>query len=463
MSNSLASAKKFAETNRERFLEELGEYLSLPSISTDPERKEDVRRAADWTADKLRSVGLKDVRVLPTPGHPVVFGELNHAGKTAPNVLIYGHYDVQPADPLDLWQSDPFTATVRGENLYARGATDMKGQLMAAIYALESVLQNGNLPFNVKFLVEGEEEIGSSNLGDFIRNNEDLLACDVLLNPDTGMLAADLPTITYALRGLVYFEIRLYGPDHDLHSGSYGGVVHNPAQVLCELIANMHDEQGRVTLPGFYENVRGLSTEERQELARLPVDEQFYLARTGVPALWGETGFTPGERVGARPTLEVNGLYSGFIEEGQKTVLPAWSMAKISCRLVSDQDPEEIHQKLLQYMQANAPRTVRYEVKKLSGSLPALSERQSPYVEAIAKAYEAVWGKRPLYRREGGTIPVIAMVQEYLGVEAVNSGFSLPDDNLHAPNEKVHLPTLYRGIEALIHFFENLSQINAEQ
>jgi acetylornithine deacetylase/succinyl-diaminopimelate desuccinylase-like protein len=363
---------------------------------------------------------------------------------------------VQPVDPVELWDNDPFGADIRGENLYARGATDMKGQLMASLFALEAIKENGGLPVNVKFLFEGEEEIGSPSLDGFIADHRELLSCDLVLNPDTGMLAPDLPTITYALRGLVYFELRIFGPEHDLHSGMFGGVVNNPAQVLCELVAGMHDEKGKITLPGFYDEVRSIDDGERLELARLPLDEEFYLKQSGAPSLWGESEFSPVERVGARPTLEVNGLLSGFTGEGSKTVLPSSAMAKISCRLVPDQEPEEVHQQMLAYLAANAPNTVRYELELISVGSTAISDRESTGVKAMSEALDTVWGKRPVFRREGGTIPVVAMFKDYLDVESVNTGFSLPDDNLHAPNEKIHLPTWERGIEAIIHFFYNL-------
>jgi acetylornithine deacetylase/succinyl-diaminopimelate desuccinylase-like protein len=452
MSNNLQEALKFAQENMQRFLDELISLASIPSISTDPAHTNDMKRTAEWIADQMRELGMKRGQIIPTGGHPVVYSEHLEAGSNAPTVLIYGHYDVQPAEPLDLWETPAFEPTVRGDNLYARGATDMKGQVMAALKAVESVVRTGKLPVNIKFLIEGEEEIGSPNLGAFISGHKDLLACDFALNPDSGMLAADLPTITYALRGLAYFEIRVYGPDHDLHSGVFGGVVHNPAQVLCELIAGMHDSQGKVTLPGFYEKVRDLEKGERAELARLPNNETFYLKQTGAPALWGEAGYTPAERTGARPTLEVNGLLSGFTGEGSKTVLPAWAMAKISSRLVPDQDPEEVHQQLLRYLEANAPKTVRYEVTKMAGGQASISDRDSAWVNAMVKAMEAVWGKRPLFRREGGSVPVVGQFQELLGVESINCGFSLQEDNMHSPNEKINLPTWYRGIDTFIYF-----------
>lgn len=457
MSDLRKFALDFAKTNNERFLNELKELLRIPSISTDPNHKEDMIAAADWVADHLANLGLDKVKVLPTGGHPVVYGEILSMEPSAPTILVYGHYDVQPVEPLELWTSDAFEPVQRGENLYARGASDMKGQILATIKALESVIHAGEIPINIKFLIEGEEEIGSPNLGRFIRENQELLFCDFALNPDTGMIAPDLPTITYALRGLAYFEVRIDGPDQDLHSGIYGGVVHNPAQALCELIAGMHDENGKVTLPGFYDKVRAIDEDERAELARLPMGEDFYLRQTGAPALWGEKQFSPVERVGARPTLEVNGIYSGFTGEGSKTVLPAWAMAKISTRLVPDQDPEEVHQQLLKYLETNAPGSIAYRVKNLVGSPASISDQNSTGVKAMQLAMEQVWGKKPLFRREGGSVPVVVLFMDLLKIESVNCGFSLPDDNAHSPNEKLHLPTWTKGIESIINFIYNLA------
>ena len=332
----------------------------------------------------------------------------------------------------------------------------MKGQIIATLSALEAIKEtSGTYPVNLKFLIEGEEEIGSPSLPAFMEANKELLACDAALNPDAGMIAPDVPTIVYALRGLAYFELRVYGPSSDLHSGLYGGVVHNPAQALCELIAGMHDNQGRVTLPGYYDSVRELSAQERQELARLPMDEVYYQGQTGVPQVWGEAGFSPIERVGARPTLEVNGLYSGFIGKGSKTVLPAYAMAKISMRLVPDQDPAEVHQQLRRFLEERAPKTVRWELTAMQGGTASISDLNHPATQALAAALETVWGKRPVYKREGGSVPVVAEMQKLLSVESVLTGFGLPDDNLHAPNEKLHLPTWYKGIDALVHFFYN--------
>jgi len=313
------------------------------------------------------------------------------------------------------------------------------------------------LPVNVKFLIEGEEEIGSPHLKTFITKHKELLSSSFCLNLDSGIISAELPSISYALRGLAYFELRLFGPDHDLHSGMFGGVIHNPAQVLCELIAGMHDQNGRVTLPGFYEKVRQIDTNERAELSRLPLDEDFFLKNSGAPALYGENGYTPVERVGARPTLEVNGLLSGYTGEGSKTVLPSTAMAKISMRLVPDQNPDEVHQHLLQYLETHAPSTVRWEVTSMTGSSASIVDRNHPAILALSQAQESIWGVKPVFKREGGTVPVVAQMLEILNTNSIISGFGLPDDNAHAPNEKIHLPTWYRGIDTIILFFYNLT------
>ena len=298
-----SAAVSYARQQKDRFLEELKLFVNIPSISTDPAAKDDVLRAAQWISERMKDLGMQKVEVFPTARHPVVYGELLDAGSDKPTVLIYGHYDVQPPEPLELWDSPAFEATVRGENLYGRGASDMKGQVLITLNAIESLVHTSSLPVNVKFILEGEEEIGSPNLPEFISSHKELLACDFALNPDTGMIGAEVPTITYSLRGLAYFELRVSGPDHDLHSGIYGGTVLNPAQALCELIAGMHDKNGRITLPGYYDRVRSLSDEERKQLSLLPMDDAFYLKQTGAPKLFGEAGFTPVERAGARPTM----------------------------------------------------------------------------------------------------------------------------------------------------------------
>jgi acetylornithine deacetylase/succinyl-diaminopimelate desuccinylase-like protein len=456
MNDARRRALEHAHNQRDSYLARLKEFVHIPSVSTDPEHAEDMKRAAEWMAAQLRQIGIDNVSIYSTPLHPVVYGEWLKAPDNAPTVLIYGHYDVQPAEPLENWISDPFEPETRGENLYGRGASDMKGQALACVFAVEAVLSQGNLPINVKFMIEGEEEIGSPNLSQFMQEHSDLLACDFALNTDTGMIAPDIPTITYGLRGLAFFEIRVYGPAHDLHSGLFGGVVHNPAQVMCDLVSGMHDENGRVTLPGYYDRVLPLSEQERSELARLPVNRETYLQQSGAPELWGEAGFSPTERVGARPTLEVNGMLSGFTGVGAKTVLPAWAMAKISMRLVPKQDPEEVHQQLLKYMQEHAPETVRYEIIPMKGSPASVSDPNMPATQAFIQALEQVWGKRPVFRREGGSVPVVGDMQAILGIDSVLSGFGLSDDNIHGPNEKLHLPTWYKGIATLIHFIYNL-------
>ena len=452
----LEKALKYAQSNRSRFMDSLGRFLMIPSISTDPSRRADIIAAADWVAEHLRSIGIQQVDLFPPDSHPVVYGEHLEAGPDAPTVLIYGHYDVQPAEPLSEWSSDPFRPVVHGENIYARGASDMKGQVIATLSAIEAVMKTGSLPINLKFMIEGEEEIGSPNLAQFIETYSGMLECDFCLNTDTGMIAPTLPTITYTLRGLAYFELHVTGPSQDLHSGVFGGVVHNPAQALAELIAGMHDETGRVTLPGFYDDVLDVGDDESAELARLPMDADFYKERTGVPELWGEPDFAPVQRIGARPTLEINGIYSGFIGDGAKTVIPAKAMAKISMRLVADQDPKKIERYLSAYLEANAPSTIKWQLRELSTSPPSRSNHRSTWVQALVMALEAVWGVRPTFKREGGSVPVVSDLQQILGVDSVNSGFGLPDDNMHGPNEKLHLPTFYKGVDALIHFIDNL-------
>jgi acetylornithine deacetylase/succinyl-diaminopimelate desuccinylase-like protein len=449
-------AIQYAHDHQPQFIDELKEFISIPSVSTEPAYKDDVRRAAQWLADRLKSLGVDKVELFSTARHPIVYGEYLKAGPSSPIALVYGHYDVQPAEPLELWQSEPFNPQVRGDNLYGRGATDMKGQIMATLDAIMAICCTGPLTINLKFIFEGEEEIGSPSLTGFIPEHIDLLACDFAVNTDTGMIGLDLPTITYGLRGLAYFELHVFGPDHDLHSGQFGGGVHNPAQALCELIAGMHDSQRRVTLPGFYDKVHPLSAEERLTLSELPgSDEATTLKQTGSPAVYGEEGYNTIERVSARPTLEINGLFSGYTASGSKTVLPARAMAKISMRLVPDQDPKDVEPQLRAYLQAHAPATVRWEVIDLHGGSPSISDCNSTAVKAMVKALETVWGQPTIFRREGGSVPVVAQFQQLLSVETVNTGFGLPDDNMHGPNEKLHLPTWSKGIDAMIHFFFN--------
>lgn len=453
----LEQALNYARENADVFLNELKDYIALPSVSTDPAHVADMQRTATWLHGQLQVIGMQNVQVLPTKGHPVVYAEWLGAGSTSPTVMIYGHYDVQPADPLDLWVTPPFQATVRGDELFARGSADMKGQGLGAIKAVQSIMRTGTLPVNIKWMFEGEEEIGSEHLGDFILDHKDLLAADFCLNADGMILAADKPSITTGLRGLAYFELRIFGPSKDLHSGLYGGIVHNPAQALAELIAGMHDSKGRVTLPGFYDKVRSISKAEHAQFARLPLKKSQYLKETGAPALWGEAKYLESERLGARPTLEVNGLLSGFTGVGSKTVLPAYAMAKISCRLVPDQTEAETEKQLRAYLKKNAPKDIKWELQFLHGAGAALVSEDSMGVRAMSAAMKDVWGKKPYFLREGGSIGAVVLMQRYLKMDSVLAGFGLPDCDAHSPNEKLHLPTWYRGIEAMIRFFFHLT------
>jgi len=454
---SAEKALAFAQQNQAQYLAEYQDFLRIPSVSTLSEHKPDMEKCAAWVAGQLTGMGFKNVAVMPTAKHPVVYGEwLNAPGK--PTVLVYGHYDVQPVDPLNEWTAGPFEPVVREDNyIYARGASDMKGQVHAFLKALEALLKHDELGVNVKMMIEGEEEIGSPSLRAFMEANKELLKCDVVLNADSGIIEKNLPSIIYGLRGLAYFELWVHGPDHDLHSGTFGGTVLNPAQALCELVAGMHDADGRVTLPGYYDKVRTLSDEERAELARLPHTDEGWRAMTGAPALYGEKGYTTIERAGARPTLEINGLYSGFIGEGSKTVLPAKAMAKISMRLVPYQDDVEVEQQLRAYLEAKAPKTVRWELKNLAGGPAAIIPRDTAAVKAAASALEATFGVKPVFELAGGSVPVVVLLKQILNVDSIMLGFGLRDDNIHSPNEKQYLPNYYRGIETYIRFFANMA------
>lgn len=437
---------------RDRYVEELQEFLRLPSVSTDPERKQDMVRTAEFVVAQLKKAGVPTADLVPTPGHPIVYGEWI-VDPGLPTVLLYGHYDVQPVDPLELWTTGPFDPTVRDGKLYARGATDDKGQLMIHFKSLEAFRAAGRKPpVNLRFLIEGEEEIGSPNLDAFIRDNLDRLRCDAVLVSDTAMFAPDLPSICYGLRGLAYMEVRVQGPNRDLHSGSFGGPVRNPANALATLIAAMKDESGRVTIPHFYDDVVPLTEREREEWRRLPFDEERFKADLKVDALDGEAGYSPLELLWARPTLDVNGMLSGFTGEGAKTVLPAWAMAKISMRLVPNQEPHKIEELFTRFVEENAPAGVRVEVKSLHGGKPWVAPLDHPALQAGAEALEKAFGKRPVFQREGGSIPVVATLDELLQVPVVLLGFGLPTENAHSPNEHFHLKNFYRGIEASAHF-----------
>lgn len=446
----------YARSHREEHLQQLLALLSIPSVSTLPEHQADIRQAAEWVADQMVAIGLEEVRVYPTEGHPVVYGHWLHAGD-APTVLIYGHYDVQPADPLDEWITPPFEPTIRDGNIHARGASDDKGQFLAHLKGVEAYLKTmGALPVNVKFMIEGEEEIGSPHLAKFIQEHQDLLRADMALISDSSILGPDQPAITYGLRGLVYMEVEVTGPDHDLHSGTFGGAVRNPAEALCNIIAALKDDQGRILIPGFYDDVRPLSDEERVTLAEVPFDEAAFRERAGVAKTWGEAGYTVLEQITARPTLDVNGIWGGFTGEGAKTVISSRAAAKISMRLVPDQQPERIVQLFTDYVEAIAPPEVHVEVRYLAGIDASVVERDIPEMAAAIEAYQKAWGKSPVFTRAGGTIPVVSMITRLLQVPTILMGFGLPDDRGHSPNEKFAVDSFYRGIEASIWFMEAL-------
>jgi acetylornithine deacetylase/succinyl-diaminopimelate desuccinylase-like protein len=450
-----SKALEYSMKNFDNYQEILQDFLKIPSISTDPKQKNNILKAAEFVSSLLNKYGINDVQILETKGHPVVVAEKKATVENAMTVLIYGHYDVQPSDPLDFWETEPFDPIEKNDRLYGRGSSDMKGQIVACLAAYDAISNSGPIPVNFKFLFEGEEEIGSPNLADFLANNRDLLDCDMILNPDAGMISPSNPTIVYGLRGLTYFELNLTGPDHDLHSGMFGGVIHNPAIVLAELIVGMHDENWKVTLPGFYEDVIPLTENEREEMLRLPITDEDLKRQTGAPELWGEKGFNPIERLGARPTLEISGMLSGFTGEGSKTIIPSTAMAKISMRTVPNQDPEKIFEQLRKFIEMNIPPTVKWDLKKFAGGWASISDINHPGVISLTKALEAVWGTKPLFKREGGSIPVVASMQRILGKESVLTGFGLPEDKIHSPNESLHLPTWRKGILALIHFFFN--------
>jgi acetylornithine deacetylase/succinyl-diaminopimelate desuccinylase-like protein len=449
----------YINQNRDRYLDELTEYLAIPSISALPEHAADVRRAAEWTADELRRIGLEHVRLVETPGHPVVYGDwLGAPG--APTMLFYGHYDVQPVDPLNLWTSPPFEATIRDGEIYARGAADDKGQVFMHFKAIEAHMrQAGRLPVNIKVVLEGEEEVGSAHLDDFIRAQKAELAADVVVISDSPMFARGVPSICYGLRGLVYFQIDLRGSKSDLHSGSFGGAVANPAFVLAQVIAQMKDRGGRVKIPGFYEDVRPLTEEERAEFRKLPFNERAYRKELGAPKLFGESGFTTLERVWARPTFEVNGLLSGFTGEGAKTVLPAVAMAKVSMRLVPDQDPDRIADLFEAHVRKVTPKTVELEITRMHGGKPWMAAFDNPYVRAAGRAIEQGFGTAPVFNREGGSIPVVSTFQEVLGLPSVMFGVGLPDENAHAPDEKLDLGNFHSGIIASAHLYREFAAL----
>jgi len=443
----------------DRHLEDLKELLRIPSVSTDPAHAGDVRRAAEWLTRHFEGLGLT-AELHETGGHPIVYAEWLGAGEDVPTVLVYGHYDVQPPDPLEEWVTGPFDPTVRDGQIVARGATDDKGQMFAHVKAVEAHMAvSGRLPINIRFVIEGEEEVGSTHLATYVAANKERLRCDAVVISDSPMFAAGVPSITYGLRGLTYFEVEVQGPAIDLHSGLYGGSVANPINVLAGMIARLQDEGGRITVPGFYDDVRELTTQEREEWASLPFDEEGYRTGIGANALVGEEGYTTLERIWGRPTLDCNGIVGGFTGEGAKTVLPAWAKVKFSSRLVPDQDPADIEAKIEAWVKELAPASVRVKVTRMHGGRPVLVDPNTAAVTAAREALGEVYDARAVNIRGGGSIPIVADFSELLEVPVVLMGLGLPDDRLHSPNEKFELECYYKGIAAAALFYRNMASV----
>lgn len=454
----MSKVQEYIDQNIRIFENELFDLLRIPSVSTDSRHKEDVKKAAQFLISQLEEIGLDNVTLHETPGHPIITAEkITHTDR--PTVLIYGHYDVQPSDPDDLWKTPPFDPTVKDGRVYARGASDDKGQSFIHVKAIQSYMKTGTeLPVNVKFILEGEEEIGSPNLVPFIKENKEMLECDMVLISDTAMFGEDQPSITYGLRGLAYMEVHVTGPNRDLHSGLYGGAVENPANVLCEMIAKMKNEDGVIQVDGFYDDVEALTPEMRETYKILPHDDEEYKESLDLKALNGEKGYGTLERASARPTLDVNGLWSGYQSEGAKTVLPAKAGAKISMRLVPNQDPNKIARQFEEYVKSIAPETVDIEIVAHHGGYPVVIDMEFYGLKAAAQAFGDIFEKEVLFTREGGSIPIVADFQKVLGVNSILMGFGLSKDALHSPNESFSLKDFHRGIKTSARFFEILNE-----
>ncbi len=450
----------YLDRNRDRQVEELKELLRIPSVSADSAHRDDVRRAAEWVAGQFRRMKLP-VEVIPTAEHPIVFAE-SPAVPGAPVVLIYGHYDVQPPDPLSEWQSPPFEPTIRDGNIYARGATDDKGQMLTHLKSTEAWIETaGKLPLQLKFLIEGEEEVGSANLESFIRENKQRLKCDVVVISDTSQFGPGQPAITYGLRGIAYYELRLTGPKQDLHSGTFGGAVANPANALVTMLAALVNERGQIQVPGFYDDVEPLTPRERAEFAKLPFDEAEFMRKLAVEGLRGEEGYTTLERRWARPTCDINGMWSGYQGEGAKTVLPARAGAKFSFRLVPHQDPKKLSAALEKWLRERCPAGIKLELIDFHGAPGVVVPLESPYVTAASAAITEGFGKQPVFMREGGSIPVVGTFHDLLGVDTLLLGWGQDDDNTHSPNEKFSVADFHRGIKASAHLWRLLGALKS--
>lgn len=456
----MAELKDFIKGNKDRYIKELTHFLSYPSISTNPENKKDVLECAEYLKQQMELIGMHNAKVYPTKGHPVVYSEWLSAGSDKPTVLIYGHYDVQPVDPIELWTSPPFEAEIRGENIFARGSADDKGQVFIHLKAIEAHLsQNKSLPVNIKLLIEGEEEIGSMNLSDFIRENTELLKCDVVVVSDTAMFSKDQPALGYALRGLCYMQIDVTGPNRDLHSGQFGGSVGNPINILAEMIAKMKDENGKILIDGFYDDVALLSIEEKDNFAKLPFSDEEYAKGLEVDELAGEKGYSTLERIWSRPTLDCNGIWGGFQGEGAKTVLPSKASAKISMRLVPNQDPDKIAQLFIDFVKKIAPKSIKIDIYGQHHGKPWISPIESKWNQAAIRALKEGFGKEPVFMREGGSIPIVFTLEECLKAPTVLLGFGLPDENAHSPDEHLNLNNFYNGILTSSVFYDELSKV----
>jgi len=450
----------FIQSNKDRFLNELFDFLKIPSISARPEHKPDMESATRYLEDMLKKAGADNVEILKTKGFSVVYGE-KMIDKSLPTILVYGHYDVQPAEPLDLWNSPPFEPEIRDEKIYARGADDNKGQLFMHLKAFEYMMSNNSLPCNVKFMIEGEEEIGSPSLKQFCIENQEKLKSDVILVSDTTMLGKDIPSITVGLRGLSYFEVEVTGPNRDLHSGLFGGAVVNPANVLAEMIAGLKDENNKITIPGFYDDVLELSDEERTEMGKAPFNENDYKQAINVDELGGEKGFSTPERTGIRPSLDVNGIWGGYTGEGAKTVLPSSAHAKISTRLVPHQNSKKIDELFEKHFHSIAPEGVRVKVTSLHGGEGYVAPTDSEAYLAASKAMKDTFGKKPVPTRSGGSIPIISDFEQVLGVKSILMGFGLESDAIHSPNENYPLFNFYKGIETIPLFYKYFVEMKA--
>ena len=457
------AARDYARANGERFRQELHEMLRIPSLSADPAHAGDVRRMAEWLADHFNSLGLDKVAVMETAGHPVVYGEWTGAGPDKPTVLVYGHYDVVPALMEDGWHTDPFEPVEKDGKIYARGATDDKGQLYIHVKALESYLKTaGHAPVNVKMLIEGEEEVSSPNLVPFLKEHLDLLRADVCVISDSSMRSIDEPAILHSLRGMTYAEIEVHGPTDDLHSGLWGGAVHNPALALVEILGKLYNPDNTIAIPGFYDDVVPLTPDEREMIAKTDLTEAQYKQSTGVPAVWGDANYNIRERISARPTLDINGLWSGWSGPGPKTIVPARAGCKISSRLVGNQDAHKIFDLLKSYVESITPPTVTVDVRLLTTGKAALFPFDIPEMQAAARAYEKGWGVKPIFTRGGGSIPVVAEIADLMDIPVVMMGYGLDDDGLHSPNERFSIEMFHRGIETAIVYLEELALIANE-